>query len=89
MKTPEPKVELASSPDLEEKQFVEDGFNTYPSKQNVSWVNENQILIGADFGEGTMNESGYPMQVKLWNRGEALDGAKIFFTGSYWGPYNV
>ena len=69
--------------DLNEKKFVKDGFNTYPSKQNASWVNENQILIGADFGEGTMNESGYPMQVKLWNRGEALDGSKIFFSGSY------
>ena len=30
-----------------------------------------------------MNESGYPMQVKLWNREEALDDAKIFFSGSY------
>jgi len=69
--------------DLEEKKFVKDGFNTYPSKQNASWINEDQILIGADFGEGTMNESGYPMQVKLWNRGEPLEEAKIFFSGSY------
>ena len=69
--------------DLEEKKFVKDGFNTYPSKQNASWVNEDQILIGADFGEGSMNESGYPMQVKLWNRGESLEEAKIFFSGSY------
>tara|TARA_B100001996_G_scaffold12325_1_gene10325 strand:+ start:862 stop:2961 length:2100 start_codon:yes stop_codon:yes gene_type:complete len=69
--------------DLEEKKFVKDGFNTYPSKQNASWINEDQILIGADFGEGTMNESGYPMQVKLWNRGESLEEAKIFFSGSY------
>ena len=69
--------------DLEEKKFVKDGFNTYPSKQNASWINEDQILIGADFGEGTMNESGYPMQVKLWNRGESLEEAIIFFSGSY------
>ena len=69
--------------DLEEKKFVKDGFNTYPSKQNASWINEDQILIGADFGEGSMNESGYPMQVKLWNRGEPLEEAKIFFSGSY------
>ena len=69
--------------DFEEKKFVKDGFNTYPSKQNASWINEDQILIGADFGEGTMNESGYPMQVKLWNRGESLEEAKIFFSGSY------
>ena len=69
--------------DLEEKKFVKDGFNTYPSKQNASWINEDQILIGADFGEGSMNESGYPMQVKLWNRGESLEEAKIFFSGSY------
>ena len=39
--------------------------------------------IDIDFGEGTMNESGYPMQVKLWNRGESLEEAKIFFSGSY------
>ena len=35
-------------------------------------------MIGADFGDATMNESGYPMQVKLWNRGEALEEAKIW-----------
>ena len=44
--------------DLKEKQFVKDGFNTYPSKQNASWINKDQILIGADFDDANMNESG-------------------------------
>ena len=69
--------------DLKKKKFVKDGFNTYPSKQNISWLNKDAVLIGADFGKGSMNESGYPMQVKIWNRGEKLKDSEIFFTGSY------
>ena len=69
--------------DLKKKKFVKDGFNTYPSKQNISWLNKDAVLIGADFGKGSMNESGYPMQVKIWNRGDKLKDSEIFFTGSY------
>ncbi len=69
--------------DLVNKVFVEDGFNTVESKQYSSWINENQIMIATDFGEGTMNESGYPKQVKLWTRGENLYEIAPIFDGDY------
>ena len=34
-------------------------------KQSSGWINENQIMIATDFGEGSMNESGYARQVKI------------------------
>ena len=54
--------------DLANKVFIEDGFNTPESKQYLGWLNENQIMVATDFGEGSMNESGYPREVKVWNR---------------------
>jgi len=69
--------------DLVNKIFIEDGFNTSESKQYLSWLNENQIMVATDFGEGSMNESGYPRQVKVWNRGESLSEAKTIFEGAY------
>ena len=69
--------------DLENKVFIEDGFNTPESKQYLGWLNENQIMVATDFGEGSMNESGYPREVKVWSRGEPLSEAKTIFEGTY------
>mgnify|MGYP000536612725 CR=1 FL=1 len=44
--------------DTETGTFIEGSFQTPEAKQNIAWVDENTILIGTDFGEGTMNESG-------------------------------
>ena len=46
--------------DIENKVFIDDGFNTSESKQYLGWLNEDQIMVATDFGEGSMNESGYP-----------------------------
>lgn len=69
--------------DLTNKEFIEDGFKTAESKQYSTWINENQIMIATDFGEGTMNESGYPKQVKVWTRGENLEEITPIFDGDY------
>ena len=69
--------------DLVNKTFVENGFNTPESKQYLSWINENQIMVATNFGEGTMNESGYPKQVKVWTRGENLEDIAPIFDGDY------
>ena len=69
--------------DLVNKTFVENGFNTPESKQYLSWINENQIMVATNFGEGTMNESGYPKQVKVWTRGENLEDISPIFDGDY------
>ena len=61
--------------DLESKTFVEGGFETPEAKQNVDWVDVDTILIGTDWGDDTVTESGYPYVVKRWKRGTPLSEA--------------
>lgn len=64
------------------KEFVADGFIVPEAKASVSWMDENTVWIGTDFGEGTLTESGYPRLVKKWTRGAALEEATLVFEGS-------
>jgi prolyl oligopeptidase len=63
--------------DVRKREFVVGGFQTPESKQRVTWLDHDRLLIGTDFGPGTMNESGYPRQVRLWRRGQALADATL------------
>ncbi len=63
------------------KSFVEGGFVTRESKGGSSWLDRDNQIVGIDFGEGTMTESGYPMTARLWKRGQPLDEAVEFFRG--------
>ncbi|GGX68685.1 peptidase [Litorimonas cladophorae] len=72
------------------KTFVEDGFITPESKGTMDWVDENTVVIGVDFGDGTMTDSGYPMLSKIWKRGTPLSSAVEIGRGEktdvgYWG----
>ncbi|MEM0912840.1 MAG: prolyl oligopeptidase family serine peptidase, partial [Pseudomonadota bacterium] len=67
--------------DHNEKSFVEDGFFIPEAKGGASWIDENTIIVGTDFGEGTLTESGYPFISKILSRGQQLDAAKQIFTG--------
>lgn len=57
------------------KQFVKNGFVTEESKGTMSWLDKDHVVIGVDFGEGTMTDSGYPRIAKLWKRGTPLSEA--------------
>lgn len=57
------------------KTWVEDGFITQESKGTMSWLDEDHVVLGVDFGENTMTDSGYPMIAKLWKRGTPLSQA--------------
>ncbi len=63
------------------KSFVKDGFYLPESKGSTAWINQDQLLVGVDFGEGTMTESGYPMITKLWTRGTPLADAQELMRG--------
>ncbi|GGY46382.1 prolyl oligopeptidase family serine peptidase [Parvularcula lutaonensis] len=63
--------------DLSTKSFVEDGFYLPEAKSSTAWLDEDTILVGTDFGEGTLTDSGYPRQVKLWKRGQDLSEATL------------
>ena len=72
------------------KTFVEDGFVAPESKGTMDWVDEDTVVIGVDFGDGTMTDSGYPMIAKLWTRGTPLAEAVEIGRGEpadvgYWG----
>jgi prolyl oligopeptidase len=65
--------------DLKSAQFVSGGFVLPRDKSRVAWVDKDTLLIGRDWGAGTMGESGYPLTVRVWKRGQPLDSAKEVF----------
>ncbi len=64
------------------KQFVEDGFRLEQKSQGgVSWLDEDTLLVGRDFGEGTLTDSEYPFTTRLWKRGTDIADAEEIFRG--------
>lgn len=61
--------------DLTTGKFVERGFTLPAAKSNVAWFDEDTLLVGTDWGAGTMTDSGYPRTVRLWDRGTDLSEA--------------
>lgn len=67
--------------DLRTGQFVENGFVLPEAKQGVTWIDEETVVVGTDFGEGSMTTSGYPRILKKWRRGTPLSEAETIFEG--------
>jgi prolyl oligopeptidase len=67
--------------DLRTGEFVSDGFNLPEAKTQISFQDENAVLVGTDFGEGSLTESGYPRLVKRWRRGQPLEDAETLYSG--------
>ncbi len=67
--------------DVKNRAFVKDGFFLPESKGTTAWLDEDHLLVGIDFGEGTITNSGYPMIVKLWTRGTPLSEAQELMRG--------
>ena len=61
--------------------FVQNGFVLPRSKQSISWLDKDTLLVSRDWGPGTMTTSGYPFVVKAWHRGQPLDEAKEIYRG--------
>ena len=68
--------------DMATREFIEDGFALAEAKSQTSWVDPDTLLIGTDFGEGSLTESGYPRIVKRWRRGQPVEAAETVFEGS-------
>ena len=68
--------------DMTTRQFVADGFNLPEAKNDISWEDEHTVLVGTDFGEGSLTDSGYPRLIKRWRRGTPLEDADTVFSGS-------
>ncbi|MEE2787047.1 MAG: S9 family peptidase, partial [Myxococcota bacterium] len=67
--------------DVEARAFVENGFEVAEAKTAVDWIDQDTLLIGTDFGVGTLTESGYPRIVKKWRRGTDISRAETLFEG--------
>jgi prolyl oligopeptidase len=64
------------------KSFVKNGFALPEAKSDVTWVDANTLLVGTNWGEGALTESGYPRVVKVWRRGTPLAQATTLFEGT-------
>ena len=67
--------------DLKTRTFVKGGFELPESKAEISWIDENHVYVGTDFGPGSMTTSGYPRIAKRWKRGTPLSAAEVVFEG--------
>ncbi len=68
--------------DMATREFVDGGFALPEAKSGTSWVDPDTLLIGTDFGEGSLTDSGYPRIVKRWRRGQPVEDAQTVFEGS-------
>jgi prolyl oligopeptidase len=68
--------------DMTTRQFVSDGFTLPEAKTQIGWEDEDTVLVGTDFGAGSLTDSGYPRLVKRWRRGKPLEEARTLFEGS-------
>jgi prolyl oligopeptidase len=58
--------------DLETLRWVDGGFKLAEAKTSAGWVDRDTLLVGTDFGTGTMTTSGYARSIRLWKRGTPI-----------------
>jgi len=69
--------------DLLTQDFVPEAeaFNLPEAKTRASYKSRDVLLVGSDFGEGSLTDSGYPRVVKEWARGTSIEDAPVVFEG--------
>ena len=67
--------------DIPTRSFVRDGFEIAEGKTDVAWVDMNTIMIGTNWGRGTLTNSGYARIVKVLSRGQFILDARTIFEG--------
>ncbi len=68
--------------DMATREFIPDGFTLPEAKSGYTWADPDTLLVGTDFGEGSLTESGYPRIIKRWRRGQRLEDAETVFEGA-------
>jgi prolyl oligopeptidase len=68
--------------DLHDQAFVKGGFALPKGKQDVTWENENSLLVSREWEPGELTESGYAYVVKRLKRGQPLAAATELFRGN-------
>ncbi len=67
--------------DLQMRAFVAGGFALPEAKVRLAWVDRDTLLVGTDFGPGSLTDSGYPRLIKRWRRDRPLDTAETLLEG--------
>jgi prolyl oligopeptidase len=67
--------------DLKTRKFDPKGFSLPEAKSDVTYVDEDTVLFGTDFGKGSLTTSGYPRIVKQWKRGTSIARAITIHEG--------
>ena len=67
--------------DVQTDRFVAGGFTIPRAKSEVAWENHDTLIVGTDWGPGSMTASGYPFIVKRLRRGQTLAQAVEIYRG--------
>ena len=67
--------------DIDSRQWIKDGYFRPEAKGGVSWIDQDNVFVFTDFGDGTLTTSGYPRIAKLWKRGTPLSAAEVVYEG--------
>ena len=67
--------------DLATRTWVKDGYFRPEAKGGMSWIDQDNVFVFTDFGEGSLTTSGYPRIAKLWKRGTPLSAAAVVYEG--------
>ena len=67
--------------DMQESSQSEPAFEIPEAKTRASYKSRNVLLVGTDFGPGSLTNSGYPRTVREWVRGTSLEEAPVVFEG--------
>jgi prolyl oligopeptidase len=67
--------------DASRKQFVTGGFSLPEAKSDAAWYDADTLLVGTDFGPGSLTKAGYPRILKLWKRGTPLSSSRTLYEG--------
>lgn len=67
--------------DIDSRSWVEGGFFRPEAKGGMSWIDQDNVFVYTDFGDGSLTTSGYPRIAKLWRRGTPLEAAQTVYEG--------
>jgi len=68
--------------DLAQKRFVADGFRVPRSRAFAQWMGRDALLVETTADGRPRTAAGWPAQVALWKRGQALSQARTVYEGA-------
>ncbi|PBJ82892.1 S9 family peptidase [Lysobacteraceae bacterium NML93-0399] len=67
--------------DVSTKSWVDGGFFREEAKGALGWIDQDNVYVYTDFGDGSLTSSGYPRIVKQLARGQSMDQATLVYEG--------